>query len=245
MVSDDSVYSESSLPTTIAYDIMVENPGQPQGYGIVTDDDGNIWFQPFGPNGGVYSYPFASFYKSNVYSGKGKLNEGIRSSIIGMYGFVGLCVAIASYSMWDLLIMLTLSFGESELGNRGYITPLYGPTGYGISGINGWLTGYLLARLVSKQRTWASLGGVSVLTNYTLQWWQGKQVSHKCHFTTMSQGFIAGLTLEHFGPKQKPWKFIRKHIGKFVLAVEVGFLALGPYLETIWPDPSGYTVRRV
>ena len=56
----------------------------------------------------------------------------------------------------------------------------------------------------------------------------------------MGQGFIAGLALEHFGPKQKPWKFVRKHIGKIVLAVMVGYIALGPYLKNILPDPPGF-----
>jgi hypothetical protein len=158
-----------------------------------------------------------------------------------MYGFVAMCVAIASYSMWDLLIMLTLSFGESELANKNYISPLYGKVGFGISGIVGWLAGYLLARLVSKRRTWASLGGLFVLQGYIMTWWKGLVgISHICHFVTMGQGFIAGLALEHFGPKQKPWKFARKHVGKFVIMVIVGNYALQAYLKNIWPDPPGF-----
>ena len=207
---------------------------QPQGYGWVTDDDGDIWLQPFGPGGGIYSYPFGTFI------GKDSTNEGIRSTFVGMFGFLAMGVAIASYSMWDLLIMLTLSFGQSELTTRGYIPGLYA-IGYGISGINGWLAGYLLARSISKRRTWGSIGGLMVLQNYIRQWWEGLVgVSHRCHFITLSEGFVAGLALEHFGPKQKPWKFIRKHIGKFVLAVMLVYFALGPILRNSWPDPPGY-----
>jgi len=203
---------------------------QPQGYGIVTDDDGSIWFQPFGPNGGVYSYPARNADATDV-------NQGNRAFWIGSYGFLAMAVAIASYSMWDLLIMLTLSVGESELE----LNSVFYSIGFGISGINGWLAGYLLARLISKRRTWASLGGLMVLQSYVSQWWKGAvAVSHICHFTTMGQGFIAGLALEHFGPKQKPWKFVRKHIGKIVLAIMVGYMALGPYLKKILPDPPGF-----
>ena len=205
----------------------------PQGYGIVTSSNGSIWFQPFGPNGGVYSYPAA------MLGGENTVNIGNRSFWAGFYGFLAMGVAIASYSMWDLLIILTLSFGESELANRNYITPLFS-IGFGISGINGWMAGYLLARLISKRRTWASLGGLMVLQNYVIQWWKGMAVSHRCHFVTLSEGFIAGLALEHFGPKQKPWKFARKHIGKIVLAVMVGYIALGTYLKNILPDPPGF-----
>jgi hypothetical protein len=205
----------------------------PQGYGIVTSSNGSIWFQPFGPNGSVYSYPAAMLGGETV-------NMGNRAFWGGFYGFLAMGVAIASYSMWDLLIILTLSFGEAELANRNYISPLYGPVGFGISGINGWMAGYLIARLISKQRTWASFGGIMVLQGYIISWWKGTRVSHICHFVTMAQGFIAGLASEHFGPKQKPWKFARKHVGKFVIMVMVGHYALGAYLKKILPDPPGF-----
>ena len=115
------------------------------------------------------------------------------------------------------------------------------PFGFGISGILGWQGGYLCAKAVSKRRTWASVGGLMVLQSYVRQWVAGHQgVGHACHFTTLAQGFIAGLLLERYGPKPKPFKLIKRHVGKFVIAVVLGSFALGPILDYLFPDPPGF-----
>ena len=64
--------------------------------------------------------------------------------------------------------------------------------------------------------------------------------AHLCHFVTMGQGFMAGLALHHYGPKPKPFKFLRKHVGKFVIAVIVGAFVTDAILKSAYPDPPGF-----
>ena len=182
----------------------------------------------------IYSYP------TNDPLGE---NAAWKTTILGVYSFVALSLAIASFSCNDLLIMYLLSFGQSELYANSSDDAWYRlyNVGYGISGITGWLAGYLLARVVSSRRTWACLGGVMVLQNYIHQWWAGRAfIAHDCHFTTLLEGFIAGVFLEYFGPKPKPFAFIKRHVGKFVLVVMAGYLVLPPLLEYMLPNPPGY-----
>ena len=189
--------------------------------------------QLFPPHGHVYSY-----------TTRERDNESLvkRSWWAALYGFTALNLLVGSYSWVDLLVVLGLGVTESEVYSQ--YKPewaLYDPYMEGISGVNGWLGGYLLARLVSRQRTWASAGGLAVLYSYVKSWKDDADVHHECHFVTLAEGFLAGLALERFGPKPKPIGLVRRHVGKFALGSVLGFLALGPLLRSRLPDPPGVT----
>ena len=198
--------------------------------------------------GPVVTFPFIG---NSIYSyptdNPAGANENWRVTIIGWFAFFTMSLAIASFSWCDMLIMWALSFGEAEiLANDRFIPDdawyrLY-HIGFGISGVNGWLAGYLLARSISSRRNWGVLGGFMVLKSYIEQWWAGNVgTSHRCHFTTLLEGFLAGIVLEHYGPKPKPFQLVRKHIGKIVISIIVVYAAMGPSLEFFFPDPPGYT----
>ena len=183
------------------------------------------------PWGHIYSYFTDRAAEANHYK---------RMALEGLYAFIVLCLAVASYSVSDLLIVLLLACGQEELNVLTDKFSVYA-VGPGISGIIGWLAGYLLARGVSKRRTWASVTGLFTFVTYTGMWMDGKRgISHDCHFKTMGEGFIAGLALEYFGPTPTPFKFLRRHIGKFVLATMLLDFIVSPVLEIFLPDPRGF-----
>jgi hypothetical protein len=185
---------------------------------------------------GVYSYPHVDVNNDNG-------AENWRTFLVGFIGCLVMCAGIASYSVWELLIVLSLAVVEREYTDKigGAFIKSYG-IGTGISGVNGWLAGFLLAKGLSKKRNWNSLFGLIVFVNYTQQWWKGLVlVSHVCHFTTMLEGFMLGCALNQWGPKPKPIKVLARYSGYSTLFFAlVFFFVAKPLLVWLFPFAPGY-----
>ena len=184
----------------------------------------------------VYSYP-----KLDAENDNGA--ENWRTFLVGFIAFLVMCAGIASYSLWELLIVVSLALVEREYSDEigGAFIKSYGISG-GISGVNGWLAGFLLAKGLSKKRNWTSVFGILVLVNYTVQWWKELIfVSHVCHFTTLLEGFMLGCALNQWGPKPKPIKVLARHSGYFTLFFALVFyFAAKPLLNWLFPYAPGY-----
>ena len=203
-------------------------------------------------------FPYGPFWqildKGHVYSYPTKDPEGAnastRTAYFGMLGFVLLSLGITSYSVRDLLIVLGLAFGEAELYqsnlNRGSwpFWQLYG-IGFGMSGVNGWLGGYLVSRFLFKDWNWLSIGGAFTVGSYIYQWYSGLVVGHECHFTTLAEGFIAGVALQYkpiarFLPKPSPIKILARHSGKGTAGIIGTTYLLSYYMKKNMADPEGF-----
>ena len=174
----------------------------------------------------IYSYPTTNWLQRNF---------STRMAYGGWAAWLTLCVGISSYSLWALLIVLGLAFGENE-----FIPGIHGPGMHmGISGVMGFQAGYLLAQFLLKWN-WFSLGGLVVLGVYTQKWAKGAAVSHRAHFQSMAEGFVAGLALNRFGPRRNPVQTLAKHSGKFTAGIFAFTLAFSIFLKSKYPDPDGF-----
>ena len=183
----------------------------------------------------VYSYPELDAKHDNG-------ADNWRTFLPGFIGFLVMSAGIASYSVWELLIVLSLAVVEHEYSDKigGAFIKSYS-IGYGISGVNGWLAGFLLAKGLSKKRNWNSVFGILVFVNYTAQWYKDHFASHVCHFTTMLEGFMLGCALTQWGPKPKPIKVLARYSGYFTLFfVLVGQIGAATLLHWLFPTLPGY-----
>jgi hypothetical protein len=193
------------------------------------------WIQPFG--GCVYSYPTDDPQGTNFSK---------RFAATGWFACCMLAVGILSYSWVDALILHATAFGVEELfeynlrhGNWPW-WQWHGP-GKGISGVMGWQAGYLLTQMLFKGWNWLSLGGVFVLVGYIVMYLQGKEaIGHAAHFGGIAAGFVTGIGLKWYGPKQRPVAFLAKHSGKATAGIVGAATLLKFYTKNIWPDPPGY-----
>lgn len=182
----------------------------------------------FAFNNAIYSYPTTDPLAEN---------DAYKSSYWGLSLFFILSLAITSYSWWDMLIVVGLGLLDAEY----HLIPHGAYDTHGISGVLGWLGGYLVARCVSRSRNWASLGGIYMLEGYIEQWAKSRaNISHETHLSTLLMGFIAGVVLEHFGPKPMPFQLLKTHSFKFAILCALSIAFIPKYLEYIWPDPPGF-----
>ena len=195
------------------------------------------WFQPFGKYGKVYCNP------SSTKEGE---NDAYRRSYMGWYGDIFLLIGIASYSLWDLLIVPSMAIAHIEAAQHAWKEAWYfpygvGPGGFGDSDFRGWLAGYLIAPMMFKDWNYWSLAGAYCLLMYIKEWTDGLHRNHKAHFVTVAEGFGLGLVLRKYGPKRRPVKFLTKFLGGFLpFVVGAGYFLFEMYLKKQYPDPPGF-----
>ena len=156
-------------------------------------------------------------------------DKGDNSWYVGFFGFLVLLLGISSFSKWDTLMTLVVSVTDKEYG----LLPYTKEEGHGISGINGWLGGYLVSQLLWKSRNWHCVRGLAVVQSYVAQWMKDSAVSHECHFETLGAGFMAGLALRNLGPKPNPVRVFANWSGVIVAVVMTIYVFLMTTVETI------------
>ena len=161
---------------------------------------------------------------------------------MGWYGDLFLAIGIASYSLWDLLIVGSMAIAHIEAIQRAEEEAWYFPYGagggFGDSDLRGWLAGYLISPLMYKDWNYWSLAGAYALLMYIKEWSDGKKVHHKAHFVTVAEGFVAGLGLRYYGPRRRPVQFLTKFLGGYLpFVVGAGYFLFDMYLQKQYPDP--------
>ena len=183
-----------------------------------------------------YTYPWENATIRNV------------ANLTGFLGFVVLSLGIGSHSWRDMLILWALSFFETEITQmkkRGYCS-------FGISGINGWLGGYLICQFLFKWN-WSTVLGVHLLVDYFVAWYTQALVHHGVHFLTLLKGFAANFAIKLILPRPKPtmggWPTYMAVAYLLFAAVKMFFAHRWmennkEAVKEMYPQPEDYTDRR-
>ena len=154
-------------------------------------------------------------------------------------------IGIASYSLWDLLLVGSMAIFQIESVERAQFDAWYFPygvaVGFGDSDLRGWLAGYLISQLMYKDWNYWSLAGAYVLLMYIHEWSSpgGKNYNNKAHFVTVAEGFVTGLGLRYYGPRRRPVQFLTKFLGGYLpFVLGAGYFIFDWYLQKQFPDPD-------
>ena len=197
--------------------------------------NGEQEWDPIGFLYAVYNYPG---YAEPKFGDQGK-NTAWGAQLIGFSNFAIFNLAGLTFSWPELLIIDFLAIAENEYrcrpgmlarrdrGEKGRMFfGLYEyehTMGTGISGVNGWLAGYLGAKAFASNSNWLSGLGYQLLVGYLIAWYTDQHVHHEAHFVTMASGFVAGMFFNYFFKPRPALTTIVKW-DKWILAAFVAFI---------------------